>query len=182
MSSSFYKVPASDGVAYQQLVDDATAAATGLMAADGTEPHTKGGPPTTGDMQTVSGVITADQIKLLHASPVVLLPEQGPGKVIVPISFAAKYKFGTIGYGSGGSLLLGYLGQYGQVVIGSAMAQSALGLFKNGYTATSILGNINMTAQSPENLPVTLFNQNTSEFTQGDGILEWSMDYRVVQF
>lgn len=63
------------------------------------------------ELKVATVELTSSQILNLHTTPVEIVPAQGPGNVIVPVSVLAEMEFGTTAYAAGDTINLQYSGQ-----------------------------------------------------------------------
>lgn len=132
------------------------------------QPLSAGPAPETDLLQSRTVTLTPTQIKNLHATPVLIIPAPGPGKVIVVLATFTKIIFNTTQYiNLGGSTIELNLGP---VVDENAYALLTAGFVTNDRTAEAILfpAKITSIVELFENSPVLAYNPDPGEFTAGD--------------
>ena len=119
-----------------------------------------------GNTVTVSGIVqkskitlTAAQIRSLHATPIIIVPAQGPNTVIVPIACTGKFVYGGTNQFTGGvssNITFGNIDTYAgiplfnETPIVAAVSSFAVSMVNASYTL--------------DNVPITVHNSGVQEF------------------
>jgi hypothetical protein len=132
-------------------------------------------------VQIATVTLSSAQLRVLHGSPVQLIPAPGVGQVIAPISVVFQYKAGTTPYtvGSGARLAV-YLGTPNNVVTQVA-ASGFLDQAASQVFMMHGIGGIGVSLQSTlENAPVVVRNDDPTEWANGDGTVTITTIYTVL--
>ncbi len=114
---------------------------------------------------TAEVTLTSAQIKNLHATPIDIVPAQGVGKVIVPISIISKFIYGGSNVfvaGASQSIQL----SYGTVTQILNIAQNAV-IVANASSYSNGPSNLftNIPSANVENMPLTAYNPIATEIS-----------------
>ena len=153
--------------------------------------------PTSALWQTPSGgglltqvkvTLSSSEIKGMYASPVTVLPAQGPGTIIQMVGYTFNYKYGTTPYAGGGTGLGPYIRVSPSGYLYAAYVTIFTTYFKEtqGYFSVSggyqVFGGATFnsnTIADITNKPLVITN-DVSPFTGGDGTIDLYMTYEVV--
>lgn len=125
------------------------------------------------DVLTVTGTLSSAQLKAIHTSPVTIVPAPGASLCLDAIRIAGMYKFGTVAYGGANALQLS-IGGFGVNFVPAAQMNGSSNAFAAGGAG------ISGTNSDLRNQPYVL--TAAADYTSGDGTLEYSFDYRVVDY
>lgn len=125
--------------------------------------------------------VTSAQILAMSASPVVIVPNPGPNKLVVVGRNTYTYLFNTVQYAAGGVIGL----QFGTTALlaGAAASTTLAAATFNAYAASN---NFELTPDNTDTLAntvgraITLSNQ-TAAFTTGNGSLLVNIEYNIVK-
>jgi hypothetical protein len=133
-----------------------------------------------GALQVARVEVTSAQLLALVETPVVLVAAPGAGKVLVPISVAWQYKFGTAPYDAPGSATVDYSSLAGDIS-GPGIGSGCLDQSSNQFNFLAIYLNGPNPQSTAENLALVLANEaGSGDFSQGDGTLTVTIAYYVV--
>lgn len=129
-------------------------------------------------VQTATVTLSSAQLLHLRGTPVQLAPAPGAGNVIKPVSFTLEYKFGSAPYTApGGNFAVGTPGFV------AAVQQPAVGFIDQASDQVAFLGSFGGAfgpRSSFENQPLSLTQNGSAEWTEGDGSVVISVIYTVV--
>lgn len=128
-------------------------------------------------------LITTAQLLALNGAPVIIAPAGGPNTLLVPDSVSYRYIAGATGFTIGTAVLRLYLGS---VAAGHALhANVATGLVDQ--TANRVLPNVALitpttidTDANYLNQPIVLGNDNATQLTLGNGVLQVMLEYSTL--
>jgi len=130
---------------------------------------------------SVSGTVSAAQIKALNASPVDIVPAQGANTFIYVNSFFAKYIYGTTPYTAGASqvIRLRYTST-ATSIISTVFSNSVLTGTANSICSAPTSHLVSQAPANIVNIGVNLFNPVSTEVTNGDSTISYVMTYYVI--
>jgi hypothetical protein len=121
-----------------------------------------------GGIQTATVVLTSSQIKNLHATPITIIPAQGPGTFIEVIAIANKSTYGGNNVfiaAAAQKLGLYYVDGSGTTIMVSFVVNGQIIAAENRYT-TGVISNIaDLAPALVENVPVVIFNSVATEIS-----------------
>jgi len=133
-------------------------------------------------MQIFTRTLTPDEIKHLHGTPIQLLPAPGPGKAYVIDSSYWSYKYITTPYTVPPGYNLNLL--TGTELAGTQASINPSGLIdmSEDYTTYNLydLWGSHIPANWLDNLPLMVYNDDVTEYADGDGTLKITIFYAVI--
>lgn len=175
---SFQSFPDVNGNPLISINRDGSVLAQSIAYGDGTSQTTA--PVSVVNSATVT--LSSAQLKALNTTPVVLIPAQGAGTLIVPTAEVFDYKFGTVQYSGNGGLRTRYTGDTNNLFppSNSNIVSAAQSVFYiNGGPGTTGTGTLTLNRTVGNNVSVETFNGGAA-YTLGDGTLNITILYQVI--
>lgn len=131
----------------------------------------------------ISGTLTNAQIKLLHATPITIIPAQGAGTFIRIISWTGKFNYGgNNAFTAGAGQTIAFYLSTSNTLSASLISNATL----TGTTSTYALGNAlpSTFTTAGENQPLILYNSNVTEISgnaANDNTITYNICYQIIK-